>query len=87
MLTSLQHGDLRRDLVLRELWQNSPLFSTAFSARSRGTGQRSTFGKGKARLCGLFLLCAEADSNLHPVIPDQALNIAGQAVGGCRMVL
>ena len=27
-----------------------------------------------------FSECAEEDSNLHPVIPDQALNLAGQAV-------
>ena len=30
-----------------------------------------------------FLRCAEEDSNLHPVIPDQALNLVGQAVGRC----
>ena len=32
--------------------------------------------KEKARCCGLSLSCAEEDSNLHPVIPDQALNLA-----------
>jgi hypothetical protein len=31
----------------------------------------------KARKRGLSLSCAEEDSNLHPVIPDQALNMAG----------
>jgi len=29
----------------------------------------------KARSRGLSLSCAEEDSNLHPVIPDQALNL------------
>jgi hypothetical protein len=33
-------------------------------------------GKEKARSSGLSLSCAEEDSNLHPVIPDQALNLA-----------
>jgi hypothetical protein len=28
----------------------------------------------KAPPCGAFASCAEEDSNLHPVIPDQALN-------------
>ena len=30
----------------------------------------------KAPTCGAFARCAEEDSNLHPVIPDQALNLA-----------
>jgi hypothetical protein len=29
---------------------------------------------------GLFSICAEEDSNLHPVIPDQALNLAYESV-------
>ena len=29
----------------------------------------------KAPPCGAFARCAEEDSNLHPVIPDQALNL------------
>ena len=29
----------------------------------------------KAPPCGAFASCAEEDSNLHPVIPDQALNL------------
>ena len=34
-----------------------------------------------------FVSCAEKASNLHPVIPDQALNLAGQAVGRYRTAL
>ena len=32
----------------------------------------------KAPASGAFDTCAEEDSNLHPVIPDQALNLARQ---------
>jgi hypothetical protein len=33
----------------------------------------------KAPPCGAFARCAEEDSNLHPVIPDQALNSGTRA--------
>jgi hypothetical protein len=32
-------------------------------------------GTTKAPPCGAFAQCAEEDSNLHPAIPDQALNL------------
>ena len=34
----------------------------------------------KAPPCGAFVQCAEEDSNLHPVIPDQALNLVSGSV-------
>jgi hypothetical protein len=38
--------------------------------------QRAAPRTTKAPTCGAFAQCAEEDSNLHPVIPDQALNLA-----------
>jgi len=49
--------------------------------RCRGkwpTGRRRAWGTKKPRVRGASLRCAEEDSNLHPVIPDQALNLARQ---------
>src|SRR3954454_3564768 len=43
--------------------------------------ERSTAGTAKAPRCGAFVQCAEEDSNLHPVSPDQALNL----IRACRM--
>jgi hypothetical protein len=33
---------------------------------------------------GLFSICAEEDSNLHPVIPDQALDLAHGSVAASK---
>src|SRR3954471_4506520 len=72
----LQRDDLRRDLGLGQLGHLGPPFSTAFSARSHGAGTRYYRDEENPPACRLFRLCAEEDSNLHPVIPDQALNLA-----------
>jgi hypothetical protein len=43
----------------------------------------------KAPTCGAFAQCAEEDSNLHPVIPDQALNLVTRVSypsGSCQIV-
>src|SRR3954468_3590876 len=71
----LQRDDLRRDLGLGQLGHLGPPFSTAFSARSHGAGTRYYRDEENPPACRLFRLCAEEDSNLHPVIPDQALNL------------
>jgi hypothetical protein len=44
--------------------------------RRSSTTLRAPRDREKARSRGLSLSCAEEDSNLHPVIPDQALNLA-----------
>ena len=41
---------------------------------SAASPSRTGSGRTKAPPCGAFAQCAEEDSNLHPVIPDQALN-------------
>ena len=38
------------------------------------SGEPSHTGAPTGLASGLFRVCAEEDSNLHPVIPDQALN-------------
>ena len=43
----------------------------------------------KAPPCGAFAQCAEEDSNLHPVIPDQGLNLVPRVSypsRSCRIV-
>ena len=66
--------------------KSASVFNRVFSAIPQGQLPVPS-EKEKARLCGPYLLCAEEDSNLHPVIPDQALNIVGQAVGPCKAAL
>jgi hypothetical protein len=56
-----------------------------FAPQRGPRGPRTT----KAPTCGAFARCAEEDSNLHPVIPDQALNLAREIVDpsrSCRSV-
>jgi hypothetical protein len=57
-------------------------FGTWWHLPGARSGPRTT----KAPTCGAFARCAEEDSNLHPVIPEQALNLArlrGRHGGRC----
>ena len=54
-----------------------------------GPREDATARDDKAPPCGAFASCAEEDSNLHPVIPDQALNLVTRVSypsGSCQIV-
>jgi hypothetical protein len=57
-------------------WPHLAEVSAAAERVVAGPSGRSRPWNDKAPPCGAFASCAEEDSNLHPVIADQALNLA-----------